>query len=97
MEEYGFYLLLTITLMVAHQGLCLVMLGRTGWSMMVKMAPPCLTSSSAEVVMVAYLISSVLINATIWMIIPTWVMVVQVVLFEAVAIRQLLKMRKNQQ
>lgn len=91
MEEYVFYVFVTIVLLVAHQLIVVAAIGRTGWSMAIELASSHLDKGTAVCLLVVWQIAAVAIHALIWYVIPTWLMVGIMVVSEAIAIRQLRK------
>lgn len=90
MNEMSFLFLLNLCAMlcVVHQLIGLVVVGNTP----INMCAEILGVSRWQVYGVQLL--SIAASAAIWMVVPTWVMVVVMVLGEVVAIKQLLKWRK---
>ena len=90
MNEMSFLFLLNLcaTLSVAHQVIGLMVVGNTPINMGAEM----LGVSKWQLYGVQLL--SITLSAAMWMVVPTWVMVVVMVLGEVAAVRQLLKWRK---
>jgi len=91
MEEYVFYVFITIVLLVAHQLIVVAAIGRTGWSMAIELAPSHLDKGTAVCLLVVWQIAAVAINALIWYIIPMSVMIPIMLVSEAVGLWQLRK------
>lgn len=98
MEEYGFYLLISATLMVAHQAVAFIILGGSPLKAVVACsAEHGLNENQAAKALVASVICGLFIQPLFWMVLPSWIMVWQLVLLEVVAVRRLLEMRRQQQ
>lgn len=94
MNETSFFFILFVCciLMLAHQGVCIVLAGRTGWELMAETAPGFLSPKAAVGLVIAWSLLTLVVQAALWaFVIPTWVMVPVMLISEAVAIWQLRK------
>lgn len=94
MNEMSFFSILFVCciLHLAHQGVCIIITGRTGWEMMVEMAPGYLSPKAAVGLAIAWSLLALAVQAALWtFLVPTWLMVPVMLISEAVAIWQLRK------
>lgn len=97
MEEYLFYLKITTILVSLHQGIAYAIVGELPLKTAARGAELWLGKSLAVAMLLVSLIGGLFVQPIIWMLLPTWLMVVQAVVGEVVVIRHLMKMKRQQQ